>query len=329
MQNSIKMLFLLLAGLSLVACSGGVKDKDGNRLVQGRQYVMTEAGLEPLQFPKDNAGNRLEPGKTYVMTPDGLELMPFLKDRAGNKVEVGHDYTLAEDGLQMVNRRDIRGVVRDHAGKPVRGVVVTIANTDHVAMVGAGGEFSLPFTEGFTLLNFEFQDLPQWCKPEGKVSETLSRVHYPKGWDVGTISLPCSMADGAGAAWATADGTFIDNGDGTVSDVKNHVMWEANSNDARMPWVDAVAYAEHLSLANHSDWRLPSPDELKALHASGAACSWGRVPMIETAPTVWTSEQLDPASATVVNVCSGKGRRSVLNEQGSENPGVLAVRNLK
>jgi hypothetical protein len=329
MQKLVQLFFLFLAGFSLVACGGEAKDKDGNKLVAGQQYLMTERGLEPLQSPIDKAGKRLEPGKTYVMTPGGLELVPFLKDRAGNKVEVGHDYTLTEDGLQVVNRRNIRGVVKDHAGKPVRGVVVSIANTDHVAMVGLGGEFSLPFTEGFTLLNFEFQDLPKWCRPELKISETLSRAYHPTGWDVGTISLPCSMADGEGIAWATADGNFIDNGDGTVSDVNNNLMWEAKSSDARMSWAEAAEYVEQLSLGNHSDWRLPSPDELMALHASGVACGWGRTQVIESASSVWSSDQIDPSSATVVNVCSGKGRKSALDERGLDNPGVLAVRNSK
>jgi hypothetical protein len=137
------------------------------------------------------------------------------------------------------------------------------------------------------------------------------------------------MADGAETAWATADGAFIDNGDGTISDVKNHLMWEAMSSDAKMPWDDAVQYTKQLSVANHSDWRLPSPDELMALHASGIACSWGSVPLIETPLTLWSSEQIDPSSATVVDICSGKRRKSVLSERGLDNPGVLAVRSLK
>lgn len=329
MQKSMRLVFLFLAGLSLVACGGEVRDKDGNKLVPGQRYQMTEAGLEPMQFLKDAAGNRLEPGKTYLMTPGGLELMPYLKDKDGNKVEVGHDYTLTENGLVLVTRRNIRGVVKDHSGKPVQGVIVSIDSTDHTALAGPGGEFSLPFTEGFTLLTFEFQDLPQWCKPEIRISEVLSRSAYPEGWDVGTISLPCSKAYEEGKAWSAAEGAFVDNGDGTVSDLKNNLMWEAKPNDTRMAWADAAQYAEDLSLAEYTDWRLPSTDELLALHASGIACGWGDAHMILSPASVWSSEQSDPFSAKVVNLCYGKVRESAMNEEGPGRPGVLAVRQLK
>ncbi len=56
---------------------------------------------------------------------------------------------------------------------------------------------------------------------------------------------------------------FIDNGDGTVTDRSTGLMWAKSDSGRAMNWQEALAYAESLEIAGHSDWRLPGVKELQ------------------------------------------------------------------
>jgi hypothetical protein len=58
---------------------------------------------------------------------------------------------------------------------------------------------------------------------------------------------------------------FVDNGDGTVTDLASGLMWQQSDSGSGMRWEDALAYAEGLSLAGHDDWRLPNAKELQSI----------------------------------------------------------------
>jgi hypothetical protein len=70
---------------------------------------------------------------------------------------------------------------------------------------------------------------------------------------------------------------FHDNGDGTVSDRATGLMWAKADSGKGMNWEQALAYAEHLKLASHSDWRLPNVKELQSL------VDYGRSPVASDA----------------------------------------------
>ncbi len=67
---------------------------------------------------------------------------------------------------------------------------------------------------------------------------------------------------------------FRDNGDGTVTDDATGLTWmqvdsghlqAGKKGDGRMDWPEALAWAEGLTYAGRSDWRLPSAKELQSL----------------------------------------------------------------
>jgi len=58
---------------------------------------------------------------------------------------------------------------------------------------------------------------------------------------------------------------FADNGDGTISDLATGLMWQKADDGIARDWEEALAYAENLSLATHSDWRLPNIKELQSI----------------------------------------------------------------
>jgi hypothetical protein len=75
-------------------------------------------------------------------------------------------------------------------------------------------------------------------------------------------------------ASAHTRGRFRDRGDATVTDARTGLMWEKRSHpiaksirsgDEPSHYPAASDYCARLSLAGHSDWRLPTPAELRTL----------------------------------------------------------------
>jgi hypothetical protein len=58
---------------------------------------------------------------------------------------------------------------------------------------------------------------------------------------------------------------YQDNGDGTVTDLNTGLMWQQATSGSQMDWDSAGSYCSGLSLAGHSDWRLPASDELQSI----------------------------------------------------------------
>ena len=65
----------------------------------------------------------------------------------------------------------------------------------------------------------------------------------------------------------TAYGTnhYINNNDGTITDLATGLMWQQADDGIARDWQNALSYAENLTLAGYSDWRLPNVKELNAI----------------------------------------------------------------
>ncbi|MCP4110553.1 MAG: DUF1566 domain-containing protein [Desulfobacteraceae bacterium] len=59
--------------------------------------------------------------------------------------------------------------------------------------------------------------------------------------------------------------SFIDNGNGTISDSATGLMWQQYDSKKGMNWKDALKYAENLNLGGHDTWRLPNAKELQSI----------------------------------------------------------------
>ena len=66
-----------------------------------------------------------------------------------------------------------------------------------------------------------------------------------------------------------ASHSFINNGDGTVTNTGMGLMWQYPGTSTKMTWEEALNYCENLSLAGHTDWRMPNIKELSALVNTG------------------------------------------------------------
>lgn len=58
---------------------------------------------------------------------------------------------------------------------------------------------------------------------------------------------------------------FIDNNDGTITDLSTGLMWQTADSLTGLNWENALFYAEELSLADYDDWRLPNIKELQSI----------------------------------------------------------------
>jgi hypothetical protein len=58
-----------------------------------------------------------------------------------------------------------------------------------------------------------------------------------------------------------AEKSFVDNGDGTVTDTRRKIMWQKGDNGKEVTFEEAQKYCMTLRVGSYTDWRLPNPDE--------------------------------------------------------------------
>lgn len=58
---------------------------------------------------------------------------------------------------------------------------------------------------------------------------------------------------------------LVNNNNGTVSDLATGLMWQQADDGVARDWENSIAYAENLTLAGYTDWRLPNAKELQSI----------------------------------------------------------------
>ncbi len=132
--------------------------------------------------------------------------------------------------------------------------------------------------------------------------------------------------------------SFLDNGDGTVTDTATGLMWIKADSATAMNWEQALDYAENLVLAGHDDWRLPHAKELQSIvdytRAPDALDVAQQAPAIDpifemTDPESWawaSTTHLDgPSPDVAVYVCFGLATGWMEQPPGSGNYVLLNV----
>jgi hypothetical protein len=88
---------------------------------------------------------------------------------------------------------------------------------------------------------------------------------------------------------------FIDNNDGTVTDLATNLVWMKSPTTQTFTWEEALNYAENLSFASNSDWRLPSIKELESIRndaTSVPAVDQSKFQIPATVKKLWSSTSL-------------------------------------
>jgi len=58
---------------------------------------------------------------------------------------------------------------------------------------------------------------------------------------------------------------FVDNDNGTITDLATDLTWMQGDSEGGMVWEDALAYCENLEYSGTDDWRLPNVKELQSI----------------------------------------------------------------
>jgi hypothetical protein len=102
---------------------------------------------------------------------------------------------------------------------------------------------------------------------------------------------------------------FIDNGDGTVTNIDTGLMWQQDTAPGKYTWQEAVSYCETLTLASHNDWRLPNVKELQSLVNYNEGNPSINLSFFPNTQSFWywssTTYALDPYGAWLVGFYDG------------------------
>lgn len=114
------------------------------------------------------------------------------------------------------------------------------------------------------------------CEAAGTTEGARLRTGQTTCYDAagGVVGCPSSGQDGEALKGLTR--FYLDNGDGTMTDIRTGLMWEKHADDGsihdldtQFSWVDAFGKIAALNagsgFAGHTDWRLPNVNELQSL----------------------------------------------------------------
>src|SRR5213593_3490672 len=112
--------------------------------------------------------------------------------------------------------------------------------------------------------------------PRGAWACPLLATGQTTCWDSNGNVIPCAGTGEDGDLREGAPLAYVDNGDGTVTDVTTGLMWEKLSHDGTVhddhntyTWANAisghVATLNRTNFARHNDWRLPNVRELLSI----------------------------------------------------------------
>jgi hypothetical protein len=112
---------------------------------------------------------------------------------------------------------------------------------------------------------------------------TEANIYWSSITNAGSSNLAFGLYFGYGTAYGFYDksssncvravrggqssNSFVDNGDGTISDSSTGLMWQKATAPGTYTWEQALLYCENLTLpvGGYSDWRLPNRNELQTL----------------------------------------------------------------
>ncbi|WP_084419299.1 Lcl domain-containing protein [Photobacterium sp. J15] len=117
-----------------------------------------------------------------------------------------------------------------------------------------------------------FSNMPRlasgiWTFPISDHPDHVWHIGFPDAHIMGqhtasTKLVRCVRADN-GAAYHNM--SYVDNGDGTVTEQITDRMWQQKIDYQRRTWEESIKYCENLDYAGYDDWRLPNIKEMVSI----------------------------------------------------------------
>jgi len=102
------------------------------------------------------------------------------------------------------------------------------------------------------------------------------------------------------------EGRFIDNGDGTLTDVCLNVMWSKESFSGN--WTQVHFLCQQFRAGGYDDWRVPNVMELFSLVRMGGeenGIAWSNLELNSVVDWYWSSTPRGPGGAWMVSFYKG------------------------
>jgi hypothetical protein len=175
---------------------------------------------------------------------------------------------------------------------------------DFTGIMGFSAEESEPF---FDKNFFTLPDIPEVYNPGDRFLDTqsvTSTIYGSKTLGSVTTMFGYNFRDGFLKGYPSTktftifhvrgnknygQNKFVDNGDGTISDLATGLMWMKYDSgtfrlgpaaDGRMDWKSAMKYCDSLQFAGHDDWRLPDTKQLHSI------LDYSRCPEVTDSPAI-------------------------------------------
>jgi len=182
----------------------------------------------------------------YTITPSktGYSFTPASPQVTINNANATQNFTAS---LIPPSTYSITGQVT-YNGSGLSGVTITLT--------GAGSTSTITNLNG----NYTFAGAQN-----GSYTVTPSMTGYTFTPASKAVTVNGANITGTNFSGSVASAALVDNGDGTVTDIGSGLMWQKATAPGTYTWQQALSYCESLSLAGHTDWRLPNDNELYSL----------------------------------------------------------------
>lgn len=134
------------------------------------------------------------------------------------------------------------------------------------------GDGAIDVSDVVYQLQYLFEGGPEPMRAYGLIPMTGQTECYDNSGNL----IACDDATYPGQDAAIASGAplaerFVDNGDGTVTDLATRLMWATDAGPTGT-WEGSLQYCEGLTVAGYTDWRMPNINEATSLVVLGT--SW-------------------------------------------------------
>ena len=216
----------------------------------------TKLGYDGIELP-DNARHVDDEGP-WIMTRDNVTGLIW-QIKTENTMHDTYSWTNARDVFIAELNREMFGGYSDWS-------LPTVKELSSIVDSGVLSEQTSPKINSFWFPNTtHISTVPYWTSdPYIRLSNRYWMLDFSSGL-TDNVYYTRERHVYAVRSGQSYPSYLVDNEDGTITDPNTGLMWQKGTAPGTYTWEQALAYANNLTLAGRSDWRLPNINELHTL----------------------------------------------------------------